>query len=111
MLPKEMCSLIATSLRSIADLVDSLGDFVAMLDANCPVEVITEADMKNEYSDTLAVEYLTNLATADKGIKKSQVKTLINKYGFRKISAIMGADQNTIKQMMKEAEVIASATE
>lgn len=44
MLPKEMCSLIATSLRSIADLVDSLGDFVAMLDANCPVEVITEAD-------------------------------------------------------------------
>lgn len=103
-----MCSLIAASLRTIADLVDNLGDFVEMLDEKCPVEIIAEAELKDEYSDTLAVEYLTNLATVDKGSKKSDVKTLINKYGFKKISAIIGAEQETINKMMQEAESIAT---
>lgn len=111
MQPKEMCNLIAVNLRNIADLIESLGDFVSMLDDKCPVEVITEAEVKDEYSDQMAVEYLTQLATVDKGVKKNKVKTLINKYGFKKISSIIGAKQQTINEMMKEAEVIASATE
>ena len=79
MQPKEMCSSIAVNLRNIADIVESLGDFVSMIDEKCPVEIITDAEVKDEYSDQMAVEYLTQLATVDKGVKKNEIKTLINK--------------------------------
>lgn len=95
---KEVCTLIAANLRSLAELLEQL-------------DVKPIGNAANKYTAEQAIEYLSVLATADKKAKIKDIKALINKYGFQKLPQLKTADQKTIDALMSEAEVIANATE
>lgn len=95
MQPKEVCNSIAIKLRELADLLE-------FVDSDTSVEVITD-DEKVEYTVENAVTLLTSLATC--GFKR-EIKALITKYGYKKLSDI---EQKDVDALIKEAEAIANA--